>query len=114
VIRWDTAGVAVREYRSPHLGPVQALAFSPDGETLVVGCADGAILSWDVATGKELRRYVERNPRGRPANERGVRSLSFSRDGKVLASGGRDDRVRLWDVATGAECSPAADAGAGR
>src|SRR5262249_7111383 len=35
------------------VGAAVAIAFTPDGKTLVGGCADGHICFWDVATGKQ-------------------------------------------------------------
>src|SRR5205814_3289102 len=49
---------------------------------------------WEVATGKELRRF-----------EHGfsVYSVAFSADGKQALSASQDTTIRLWDVATGKE-----------
>ena len=35
-----------------HVGPVHALAFSPDGKTLATGGADGVVQQWDVPSGR--------------------------------------------------------------
>jgi WD40 repeat protein len=77
-------------------GAISALAFAPDGKTLV-SASDGPTLRlWDVATGKELRQF--RGHRGP------VCSVAFSPDGRTLASGsagGDDPTIRIWDAATG-------------
>src|SRR5205823_2206390 len=55
---------------------------------------------WDVATGRELRRFAD--PDGRP-----VRAFAFAPDGRTLAGDcrGKNDpagrAVRFWDVAAG-------------
>jgi RNA polymerase sigma factor (sigma-70 family) len=81
-----------------HQNVVYAAAFSPDGKRLAAGGYDstggkyfGRI--WEVATGKELRRFD---------NDRAaLRTLAFSPDGKTIAGGGDDGRLRLWDADTG-------------
>ncbi len=82
--------------RAPFHG---ALALAPDGTTLAGGVQD-AIYLWDLATGKELRRWV--------ADPRQVTALAFAADGKALASSGADTPIRLWDPATGKEVAATA------
>ncbi|MCI0457596.1 MAG: WD40 repeat domain-containing protein [Gemmataceae bacterium] len=86
-----------------HSEPILALAFSPDGKTLVSGSRDHRIRLWDVATGKERRQLL--------GHEGPVSFLTFSPDGKTLLSKSEwldpvhpgDGTVRLWDVTTGKE-----------
>jgi WD40 repeat protein len=76
-------------------GGVLALAFSPDGRTLVSGGKSRVIRIWEVLSGKERKSFG-----GHPG---WVRALAYSPDGKVIASGGTDGSVRLWDALTGRE-----------
>jgi WD40 repeat protein len=76
-----------------HTEFVSALAFTPDGRTLLTSGGEQAIRLWDPRIGKELRRL-----HGHRAS---VSSLALSSDGKTLASGGGDGEVRLWDLSSG-------------
>ena len=77
---------------------VGKVVFSPDGQTLVAGGADGRVFLWDVSTGQL---------KGKPliGHTGDVRSLAFSPNGHWLASGSvnnawatMDERVILWDL----------------
>lgn len=76
-----------------HTGPVTALAFSPDGRTLLSGSTDATLRLWDVATGRELRRYT--------GHSGAIWDVSVSPDGRYAASGSQDSSVIIWKVDTG-------------
>lgn len=83
-------------------GPVNAVAFSPDGRTIAVGGVlieltgfKGHIKLWEVDTGKETATF-----KGHRAE---VKSLAFSPDGKTLASASQDGTIKLWDVGAAKE-----------
>jgi WD40 repeat protein len=73
--------------------------FSADGRLLGAGTGGvdwefvGAIMIWDVATGKQVRRL--------PGH--GAKCIAFSPDGQRLATGGTDLTVRVWELASGQE-----------
>jgi WD40 repeat protein len=69
-------------------GAVLALAYSPDGTTLAVGCDDGEVRLWEPYRGTHPDSLKQK---GR------VRSLAWSPDGRTLAAAA-DMSVNLWDV----------------
>jgi hypothetical protein len=71
-----------------------ALAFSPDSKTLVMGCWDGDVLTWDVAKRQLLLEW--------PAHTGPIEALAVSPDGTMVASGGDDKEIRVWQISTGA------------
>ena len=76
-----------------HTESVTALAFAPDGKTLVSGSNDDTLRVWDSPTGT-LQRVLA-------GHGNDVKAVCFSRDGKRIASGSKDATVRLWDAKTG-------------
>ena len=107
VVAATGSGVDGATYHGRLLGErssgVNAVAFSPDGRTLVSGHDNGAIAVWDTATGKKLTVLggapVQMFSAGSPT-QNAMNSVAFSPDGKVLASGSRDAEIIIWDVST--------------
>ncbi|HZU34257.1 MAG TPA: sigma-70 family RNA polymerase sigma factor, partial [Gemmataceae bacterium] len=82
-----------------HEGGIYALAFSADGKTLLTGGVDGFIRAWDVATGRERRRYGD--------GQGNVVSIAVAPDGTTLTYGThRDGLVHILDVSTGKDRVP--------
>ncbi|MGW5398380.1 nSTAND1 domain-containing NTPase [Streptomyces sp. NPDC003952] len=75
-----------------HGGPVNAVAFAPDGRLLATGGSDGKVL---------LRRVADRSTVAAFTAPGRVRTVAFSPDGQTLAAGSTDGPVRLWPLGAG-------------
>jgi hypothetical protein len=75
-------------------GPVQAVAFSPDGRVLATVGSAHTVQLWAVTSGTLPRPVIALTGHTLPAL-----SLAFSPNGQTLASGGNDGTVRLWNLA---------------
>jgi tRNA A-37 threonylcarbamoyl transferase component Bud32 len=72
-----------------HDGAVTAVAFAPDGRSVLTGGADGTVRAWAAATGRPLRTLT--------GFERPVAAVAVAPQGGRVAAAGADGRVRLWD-----------------
>ncbi len=88
----DTISGEILRTLSPAAGPVVSLAFSPNGEYLAGGCANGMVTIWNTSEWKALSPLT---------GHRGVvRTLSFSADSATLATGSDDLTIGLWTIQT--------------
>ncbi|MCI0464762.1 MAG: hypothetical protein L0Z62_48175 [Gemmataceae bacterium] len=95
---WDAATGAPRGRLLGHNSNVCALAFTPEGKSLVSrGTTRGAglIAVWDLASAKMVRQFSG------PIPDSG--SLALSRDGRLLAADGVGSAIQLWELPTGKE-----------
>lgn len=74
---------------------VLSVAFSPDGNQILMGTNNGTTQLWDVATNEQLTLFST-GAIGIPVN-----SVAFSPDGTQVLTGSEDGTVRLWDTTTG-------------
>ncbi|MFZ3474596.1 helix-turn-helix domain-containing protein [Streptomyces sp. 2.9] len=73
-----------------HEGPVNSVAFAPDGALMATAGSDGRVL---------LRRVADRRTVAAFTVPGRVRTVAFSPDGRTLAAGSTTGPVRLWPVA---------------
>jgi RNA polymerase sigma factor (sigma-70 family) len=75
---------------------VAALAFSPDGKTLISASQhEGGVWVWDVSAARLRQRF--------DFGAQLIRAVGFSRDGTPRAVGEQKADLRLWDAGTGRE-----------
>ncbi len=71
-----------------------AAVFSPDGESLALGLADGSVLICETGNWRCVRRISK-------ARRGWVRRLTYSPDGRLLVSAGDDHATCIWHAQTG-------------
>jgi RNA polymerase sigma factor (sigma-70 family) len=92
IVLWDlVSGQEIRRLSGRYVYPLEALAFSPDGRTLVSGGQSSKDLClWEVGTGQPRRQFA--------GHQGALFSVAFSPDGRMMASGSFDGSVLLWDA----------------
>jgi WD40 repeat protein len=109
ILLWDA--LAKEQIKDFKIGPpptgsdyllVTAMAFSPDGKSIVVGDNNGHLRLLDSANGRTRREFQN--------HYAGITGLAFSPDGKSVLSGtgyqglkSSDFTAHLWEAATGKE-----------
>jgi WD40 repeat protein len=81
-----------------HRGGVEAVAFSPDGKTVLTGSDDKTARLWETGTGKPLGPSLQ--------HEATVFRVAFNPDGKTVLTGSEDKTARLWHAPRPIEGDP--------
>jgi WD40 repeat protein len=89
---WDLGTREPLKHVFKHSDRVTAVAFAPDGKTILTAGGQTAQL-WNVESGKPVGEPLE--------HADGILSAAWSNDGRLIATAGRDRMARLWDAATG-------------
>ncbi len=72
---------------------IRLVAFSRDGQTVVIGHRDGTVRFWQATTGET--RLLLTSTTGL------IFTLALSQDGQLLATGGREGHLSLWRLPEG-------------
>jgi WD40 repeat protein len=92
IILWDvTSGKILRRFEG-HIGPITAVAFSPDGKTILSGSSDMSMILWGLTNGAEIKRLEPHTS--------AINVVDLSADGEKALSGSADTSLILWDVPT--------------
>lgn len=92
------AGTARKRQLTAHEGAARVAAWSPTGERLATGGADGTVRLWG-PSGESLQRMSTYNRNGYPYS---VDTLAWDAAGQRLAAGTSGGSVHLWNAADGA------------
>ncbi|NQU25418.1 MAG: protein kinase [Candidatus Nealsonbacteria bacterium] len=75
-------------------GFISTVAFTPDGNRVVTGSANGTIKFWHSSNGEEI---------GTIRVDEQIRSIAIFPDGSGMVSASNEGWIRVWDVASGEE-----------
>ncbi len=94
---WDVESGRLTKTLTGHTGDVNALAWSPSGDTLVSGAADRRVLLWHPSSNAPAAVLN--------GHEGNITTLAVSPDGRRILSGtgsiwARPGELRLWDTET--------------
>ncbi|HEX2915392.1 MAG TPA: WD40 repeat domain-containing protein [Chloroflexia bacterium] len=101
---WEVASGKEVVTISGHSGPVEALAFSPDGKSLFSASSDRTVRQWEIPSGKRLATF-----KGLPPDFFEFYALAVSPDGQRVAAAGSGNSersyypIKVWEVKTGRE-----------
>jgi len=90
---WETATGKSLLAPLQHQDRIVAVAFSPDGKTVVTGSSDKTARLWQTATGKPLVPALQ--------HQDIIVTVAFSPDGKTVLTGSYDKTARLWEAGHG-------------
>ena len=74
-------------------GECFAVDFTTDGKSIVTGGSDQTLRLWDIASGKEVRKFN--------GDDGQIKALGCAPDGERVASADTAGTLRIWDLKTG-------------
>lgn len=92
---WEIPTGDLRSRFTAHTAPIDTVDFSPDGDQILSGAADGTSRIWDSATRQQIRSFAAATGQPNPA--------VFSLDGTEVLAGSGLNLPRLWNAISGEE-----------
>jgi WD40 repeat protein/energy-coupling factor transporter ATP-binding protein EcfA2 len=93
--RWDAAdGTLLGDPLRGHDGPVRAVAYSPNGATIVSASDDGTLQRWNAADGTLLGDPLR-------GHDGPVWAVAYSPNGNSFVSGSDDGTLQRWNAVDG-------------
>ncbi|KAJ3448491.1 f-box and wd repeat domain containing [Anaeramoeba flamelloides] len=90
---WDSEKYELKATLIEHLRCATTITFSPNGDTIAVGCENGTTKIWDTKT-YLLRATLKKHPHE-------INVVAYSPDGKTISTiDDRDKKVKIWDAKT--------------
>ncbi len=89
---WNLADLELVDAKDPTGENVSAIAYTPDGASIVAGYGSGAVKMWS-RDGVTLRQTFG------PAHRARVTAVAVSAAGQLLATSSADGTVKIWDLA---------------
>ena len=90
---WDLKTAQMKTVLRGHQADITALAFSPDGSTLLSASVDKTTRLWNLKS--RQTRFILKG------HVLGVTDAAWSGDGKTVVTGSNDATLKLWDASTG-------------
>ncbi|MEL6727917.1 MAG: TIR domain-containing protein [Pseudomonadota bacterium] len=89
---WADGGQTLVSTIQPEDETIRIVAVSPDGESIVTGDSNGAVIFRDPLTG-DVQHSIS-------AHDSEVRSIAFSPNGELFVTASNDPEIKVWDGAT--------------
>lgn len=88
VWEWRTESFILKQ--QGHVAPMSCLAYSPDGQTMATGSADGKVKLWSGYSGLCFVTFGD--------HLAAVNAIEFTKNGKVVVSASADGTIRAFDL----------------